>query len=173
MKEKLFLRKWSEKREGYCRLQPTTRSGLDTAYMGLYGAYIYGGTTLILYSAMTLYMRTPDTIIFVSLGSQETLNRLTDLPNMHGVNLSDQAFSYKLAYSNPARSQQYYVQRPYGPIIRHLQDLSTSYLSHHRTYIICIYYYYDCSHSYRVYIILDWITWLKPCISATFEVIEY
>ena len=61
------------------------------------------------------------------LSTQSTTIRTS---TMHGVNILYTDLSYKVAHNYPARSQQYYVSRPYGPITRHLQVLSTSYLSH-------------------------------------------
>ena len=96
--------------------------------MGLYGAYIYGGATLILYG---VYMGTQH-IIFGSyiIYYQSTQSTTIRTSTMHGVNILYTDLSYKVAHNHPARSQQYYVSRPYGPITRHLQVLSTSYLSH-------------------------------------------
>jgi hypothetical protein len=140
-------------------LSLTTDYAVQLGYSntGLYGAYIYGGATLILYG---VYMGTQHIILgsyyIYYLSTQSTTIRTS---TTHGVNIIYIASPYKIAYSHPARSQQYYVQRPYGPITRHLQVLSTSYLSHPSTYIIYIYYYHDCSLSYSEYIILGRDTW--------------
>ena len=125
-------------------MSPTTDYAVRLGYsnMGLYGAYTYGGATLILYG---VYMGTQHIIfgsyIMYYLSTQSTTIRTS---TMHGVNILYTDLSYKVAYKHPARSQQYYFSRPYGPIPRHLQVLSTSYLSHHRTYIIYMHYYHDC-----------------------------